>query len=67
MTPDRRINWEGLVANVVGGAAGFAALAMQAPGATLRSILMAAGAGALTGLVGVLTNRTKPRKRGGQG
>lgn len=63
MIPNQRINWEGLVANVVAGAAACAAVAMQAPGATLRTILMAAGAGALTGLVGVLTSRTKPRKR----
>lgn len=60
--PATRINWEGLAANVIGGAAGFAAIAMQTPGATTRSILMAAGAGALTGLVGVLTNRTRKRK-----
>ena len=62
MNSNQRINWEGLAANVVGGAAGFAAIAMQSPGATLRTILMAAGAGALTGLVGVLTNRTRKRK-----
>jgi hypothetical protein len=63
MSPSQRINWEGLAANVVCGAAAAAAMAMQAPGATLRTILMAAGAGALTGLVGTLTNRTRTRKR----
>lgn len=65
MRTGRRINWAGLIANVVSGAAAGAAAAMLAQGATLNTVLLAAGAGALLSLSGFLTPRRRTPK--GQG
>jgi LPXTG-motif cell wall-anchored protein len=60
MKPNKpRINWFGLVANVLGGASAAAGAALMAKGATLNTILLAAGSGALLSLSGFLTPRRK--------
>ena len=61
----KRYNWAGLIANVVSGAAAGAAAAMLVKGATLNTVLMAAGSGALLSLAGFLTPRRRTPK--GQG
>lgn len=61
MIPNQRINWEGLVANVVAGAAAGAAAAMQVKGATLNTVLLATASGALLSLAGFLTSRRRNR------
>lgn len=59
----RRVNWVGLLSNVASGAAAGAGAAMLVNGATWRTVVIAAGSGALLSLAGFLTPRRRtPRK-----